>query len=789
TAFQEYELWRSRYPGALTAVEEDFGRAMRARAQRQRRRQNLAVAAAMTILAAVAITVGISRHNAVEAARRAEASKLLALAELRLPEDPTEALALATASLDLADSRESRLFALKDLWQAPPALELPFGKAVWIPAFSPDGRWLVAGGYEPDAYVFGDDGRSRALAGHTGGPLWISGRLVLVEDRRRVSVWSSPDFRLERTLEFPGVASGLWGSMLTGIDGRLFFATGIGGKESRPDEYALWRLDPSDGSRVDLGRVPAHPGLEAFGPGGSSLLYARGAALMSRSLPASTGSAETSHGDHPPEITKVLRFGDEVVTLNRAREGRLWTFERGKGSRAEDVPILSGANVAVPVGSRWIGKSLEQAVGLWRRGTWSAARPLVLRRDLSWYEARMDLHPAGDWLVASTDSYTRLTFWPLRTPRPLVVDGMNSSQRLMAFSPDGRWLTTSWAEGPPLRLWPLTPGATAPRTIPIPGLIGFPTAFAFDPAGRFLFCAASTGPNASSVWMVPLDGRPPFELKGFSRAPWINAVAVSPSGRIVAAAYGVGLGDRTLRVWNLETGETRAYPLPVPPSPRGAKADRPDSGGGIVNLAFAAESTIYSAGYGGVRRWDLASGRQEVVVGTGEEYATMAIHPDRGVMATIKSGELAGGSTFAVFHDLGRGTSRELPAFGSDVGSVDLDPTARVLVTAGADGVIRVGRLSGGEPHLLVGHKGGAQAIVSPDRKWIASAGADQTLRLWPMPDLDAPPLHTLPQKDFVAKLKSLTNFRAVRDPKSATGWKIDVGPFPGWKYVPTWEP
>ena len=52
---------------------------------------------------------------------------------------------------------------------------------------------------------------------------------------------------------------------------------------------------------------------------------------------------------------------------------------------------------------------------------------------------------------------------------------------------------------------------------------------------------------------------------------------------------------------------------------------------------------------------------------------------------------------------------------------------------------------------------------------------------------LDQPPLHTLPHDELVAKLKSLTNLRAVRDAKSATGWSIELGPFPGWKDVPTW--
>jgi hypothetical protein len=55
------------------------------------------------------------------------------------------------------------------------------------------------------------------------------------------------------------------------------------------------------------------------------------------------------------------------------------------------------------------------------------------------------------------------------------------------------------------------------------------------------------------------------------------------------------------------------------------------------------------------------------------------------------------------------------------------------------------------------------------------------------MPDLSKPPLHTLPYDELLAKLKSLTNLLAVRDEDSTSGWKIEVGPFPGWEVVPTW--
>ena len=39
----------------------------------------------------------------------------------------------------------------------------------------------------------------------------------------------------------------------------------------------------------------------------------------------------------------------------------------------------------------------------------------------------------------------------------------------------------------------------------------------------------------------------------------------------------------------------------------------------------------------------------------------------------------------------------------------------------------------------------------------------------------------------FLATLRAWTNVRAVPDAKSSTGWKLETGPFPGWKNVPKW--
>jgi WD40 repeat protein len=264
----------------------------------------------------------------------------------------------------------------------------------------------------------------------------------------------------------------------------------------------------------------------------------------------------------------------------------------------------------------------------------------------------------------------------------------------------------------------------------------------------------------------------------------------------VATAIGSGDGEKALRVWDLQSGEQRRFDLP-----EGSRAPTRDEEQGprkseheqaVHGIGFVGESTLYAGGDGGIYRWDLESGTREFVFAARPGHIVTMRLDAQGRTALVRQWSKAREMEClpAELVNLEEGTARALPEFGEciEVRALALDASGRVAATGDRDGVVRVGRLGEGEPHLLFGHSAAVHNVaVSPDLRWVASAAEDTTLRLWPMPDLDEPPLHTLPREELLAKLKSLTNLRAVRDPEVSGDWKIELDPFPGWKEVPEW--
>jgi len=155
----------------------------------------------------------------------------------------------------------------------------------------------------------------------------------------------------------------------------------------------------------------------------------------------------------------------------------------------------------------------------------------------------------------------------------------------------------------------------------------------------------------------------------------------------------------------------------------------------------------------------------------------------------ILSGPLFDWNTGVVnVHDLATGTTTPLTSHGPSAVSLALDPSGTIAVTGHHSGIIKIGPVTGERPHWLVGPRVSVTSVaVSPDGRFIAAGGPDGTIRLWPMPDLTRPTLHDLPRAELIARLRSLTNLRVVRDPEDPTTYAVTADPFPGWHTTPEW--
>jgi WD40 repeat protein len=272
------------------------------------------------------------------------------------------------------------------------------------------------------------------------------------------------------------------------------------------------------------------------------------------------------------------------------------------------------------------------------------------------------------------------------------------------------------------------------------------------------------------TWLLGPDGGSPKKLEGIVES---YGVAFNADGRLAAASGGVfGVEERVILVWDVESGQEVAV-LEV---------------GEMVRhgLQFSPDGNLLSASESGLLRWDVETGERELLYeGTIFRFAASS---DGSRVLMIENEDASQDWGHAILLDLDAGTVTHLDQFGADVNNVALDPSGTLVATGDKDGEVRVGLLTGEEPHLFVGHEGSITSTsIDPLGRWVASGGADTTIRLWPMPDFSKPPLHTLPHEELIAKLKTLTNLRVVRDSESATGWKLTHDPFPGWETVPEW--
>ena len=227
-----------------------------------------------------------------------------------------------------------------------------------------------------------------------------------------------------------------------------------------------------------------------------------------------------------------------------------------------------------------------------------------------------------------------------------------------------------------------------------------------------------------------------------------------------------------VRVWDLDTGHVQVLDA----------GDRQP----ISGVEFMPDGRLLSSGPAGLRLWDLQTVTSTLMI---EGTAIARASPDGRYILGIRGITRPGGTAGTAFvHDLVEKRAWDLPTHGNEISAIAWHPSGTQVVTASKDGIVRVGARTGEEPHLLMGHDAAIWDVkVDPAGRWIASAGDDGAVRLWPMPG-EARPFHTLPLTELLDRLRSLTNYRIVEDPASASGYRLDFVPFTGWnRKPPTW--
>ncbi|QHG17634.1 hypothetical protein A6V25_12855 [Nostoc sp. ATCC 53789] len=278
--------------------------------------------------------------------------------------------------------------------------------------------------------------------------------------------------------------------------------------------------------------------------------------------------------------------------------------------------------------------------------------------------------------------------------------------------------TTPW-------LCPLTPSLTPPggrllRTLK--GHSSYVNAVAVTPNGQQVISASDD--KTLKVWNLA-TGEEQFTLNGHSHS--VNAVAVTPNGQQVISAS----DDKTLKVWNLATGEEQ-FTLNGHSSYVNAVAVTPN---GQQVISASDDKTL--------KVWNLATGKEGFFTFirnliTRRKIFTLKGHSDwvKAVAVTPNGQQVISASYDNTLKVWNLATGEEqftLNGHSHWVNAVAVTPNGQQVISASIDNTLKVWNLATGEEQFtLNGHSSYVNAVaVTPNGQQVISASYDNTLKVW----------------------------------------------------------
>jgi WD40 repeat protein len=316
--------------------------------------------------------------------------------------------------------------------------------------------------------------------------------------------------------------------------------------------------------------------------------------------------------------------------------------------------------------------------------------------------AKLVISPDGKWVASgSTDGLVRLS--PTGPGEDRALRGHEGAVDWLAFSRDSRWLLSIASERTAARLWQVDGDAI--RTLEGPQDL---SSGDLSPDGSLAVFSHRDG--AVTLWSTSTGEQVRALRRHAGKASW---AAFSPDGRWIASAG----DDGNVFVTEVATDARRTLSRPA---------------GSVTGLAFSPDSTLIATGGadGEIRLWQI-DGAEERILGrhVGRVYY-LAFSPD-GRRLVSRTNVFSRGFDARIW-DVTTRQQRGLRCHRAAVFPVAISPDGRWVASGSEDLGVCLSDPRTGESRRLEGHVGLAFAVAfSPDGTRLASGSFDNTVRLW----------------------------------------------------------
>ncbi len=334
----------------------------------------------------------------------------------------------------------------------------------------------------------------------------------------------------------------------------------------------------------------------------------------------------------------------------------------------------------------------------WLRSKFRATDPIALRDDAVRFPDDPDLKYLARAINQSASVLAR---------DPAALRGQLYGRLMAIESPGVRRLVQQLGETSDEGSWlrPLRPALTpadSPLLRVLEGHSHIVKAVALSADGR----TAVSGSYDRTVRVWDLATGQSRVLEGHGDV--VKAVALTADGRTAVS----GSWDKTVRVWDLASGQSRVL----------------EGHSGWVNaVALSADGRTAVSGSSDktVRVWDLLTGQSRALEGQSYVVNAVALSPDGRTAVSESSGRIR-------VWDLATDQSRVLEGHSGSVVALALSADGRTTVLGSWDKTVRVWDLGTGQSRILEGHSDWVDAVaLTADGRTAVSGSSDRTLRVW----------------------------------------------------------